>query len=132
MVQCPASSSSSALNALGASKRGEGHQSTAPARVTSAAVRQSESSAWSRIGAGIRSGAIFGGLVRELQEVRERLGGVDPRDQAGRARRGDEPEGETGGHPLPEAVRAHEQLADRVAGAGPARRLLDLALPAGL
>jgi hypothetical protein len=43
--QWPASGSSSALKALGESKRGDGHHVTVPSDATSAAERQSLSSA---------------------------------------------------------------------------------------
>src|SRR3989440_7554933 len=50
MDQCPACSSSSRAKTDGPSKRGKHSQSTEPARLTSAAERQSDSKAYSAIG----------------------------------------------------------------------------------
>ena len=93
-------------------------------RVTSAADWPSDSSAWSRIGAGTRSGPVFGGLVGELQHVGQRLGDVDAGDEARGARRRNESDGECGGDPLCQAEGADQRLADRQAQTAAARLLL--------
>src|SRR3954462_7382164 len=68
----------------------------------------------------------LGGFVGDLEEVGDRQRREQRGDEAGHPRGEEEADREAGDHPQPEAKRADQQLADRLAHAGPARALLEL------
>src|SRR3954449_4278715 len=68
----------------------------------------------------------LGGFVGDLEEVGDRQRREQRGDEAGHPRGEEEPDREGGDHPEPEAEGADQQLADRLAHAGPPRALLEL------